>query len=277
MARRSSDRGLALLMALWAAVVLGLLAGSLNHLSRGDLRIARNMGDAAEAELAADAAVWLALQSLAEGTEDGMRPDGAIRAFRYAGSTIRVSASDEAGRIDVNFASAELVSALLLAAGLGPVDAAELGEALVRERVERLRLLTAAAGEAEEAASGRFLRAFASVEDALLWAGLEPATRARVAQALTVETGVGGPDPEVAPLLVRAALEGRTAEAALPPPERRVGPIAAGLVRIHAEALTDKGAHAARDAVFALVNDRGGQQVELRAWRRGARRHFPLR
>ncbi len=72
------QRGLALIVVLWAAVLLALIAGGVARLSRADLNLARNLVEATKAELAADSALWTAVHAIVSGGPDAWPPDGTV-------------------------------------------------------------------------------------------------------------------------------------------------------------------------------------------------------
>ena len=113
---RAGQRGLALVMVLWTAVILALVAGSVTRLSRGDLQLVRNVTDATHAELAADAGLRRALYEIAA-APGTWRTDGGIYGWRFGDAELRVEVSDELGRIDINQASEALLAGLFDAAG----------------------------------------------------------------------------------------------------------------------------------------------------------------
>jgi len=289
------QRGLALIVVLWAAILLALLAGSVARLSRSDLNLARNLVEGTKAELAADSALWTAVEAIVSGGPEAWRTDGTVYAWRFGGSEVRVRVTDELGRIDINAAPPELLAALFEAAGTEPAEAAELAEAVVEFRnrgVEDDPLPAIRRGFGGGAA------AFALTDGLAQVPGMPPELQNRIAEAITVYTGQTRPRRGATSPLVLAATEGGglaepveepagqadlTATVERPTlggspvvvdqaadPARR----SSGLLHIEAEALSDGGSHFTREAVIALER-RGTLSYRLRLWRRGARVLFP--
>ena len=77
------QRGLALIVVLWAAILLALLAGSVSRLSRSDLNLARNLVESTKAELAADSALWTTVGMIVNGGPKAWPPDGTVYAWRF--------------------------------------------------------------------------------------------------------------------------------------------------------------------------------------------------
>ena len=80
------QRGLALIVVLWAAILLALLAGGVARLSRSDLNLARNLVESTKAELAADSALWTAVHMIVNGGPDAWR--SATSPLASAGSSM---------------------------------------------------------------------------------------------------------------------------------------------------------------------------------------------
>jgi len=289
------QRGLALIVVLWAAILLALLAGSVARLSRGDLNLARNLVECTKAELAADSALWTAIHAIANGGSDAWHTDGTVYAWRFGEAEVRVRVTDELGRIDINAASPELLAALFVAAGAEPEQATGLAEAVVEFRnrgVEDAGLPDTGRRPGDPVA------AFALTDGLEQVPGMPPALQNRIADAITVYTGQARPRLGVTSPLVLAAIEGSALaepagepadEANLPAtvetPTLGGSPVVlgepaeptrgfSGLIHIEAEALSDGGSYFAREAVIAL-NRREALPYSLRLWRRGARVLFP--
>jgi len=283
------QRGLALIVVLWAAVLLALIAGGVAKLSRTDLNLARNLAESTQAELAADSALWTAVHMIINGGPQAWPPDGTVYAWRFGDSEVRVRVTDELGRIDINAAPPELLAALFVAAGTAPEEAAELADAVVEFRDQRVE----DAGEARPSGVP-----FALTDGLAQIPGLPPELQNRIAEAITVYTGEAWPKLGVTSPLVLAATEGRGLE----PPEGEPGEAAdvspadeapalsdrpvilhepdepaqafSGLLHIEAEAVSAGGSYFAREAVVALER-RKALSYRLRLWRRGARALFP--
>ena len=283
---RAGQRGLALVMVLWTAVILALVAGSVTRLSRGDLQLVRNVTDATHAELAADAGLRRALYEIAA-APGTWRTDGGIYGWRFGDAELRVEVSDELGRIDINQASEALLAGLFDAAGAA--DPERIAAATTAYREARRTEAARVGGTGLRPAS-----AFSGVGDLGNVPGLAPELLEQIAPVVTVYTGRARPVLASAPPLVRLAMDatastlqtpfsapGRAMSQLTETPALLVTPPGApvrgsGLYRIHAEALASGGAHFTREAVVALKSRAAPVPFEVRLWRPGPRRLFDL-
>jgi general secretion pathway protein K len=279
------QRGIALIVVLWAAVMLALIAGSVVRLSRGDLNLTRNLVEATKAELAADSALWRAVHTIVNGGPQAWRTDGTVYAWRFDGAEVRVRVTDELGRIDINAAPHELLAALFVSAGAEPDAAAGLADAVVEFRDQRAEIREQNATQGPPALPFTLTDGLAQVE------GMPPALLNRIAGGVTVYTGLAQPRPGVASPMVPAAIEGRQVEDGDTPEIPDVGVVgdqptaigeteepagrASALLRIEAEALSAGGSYFAREAVIALTRGKT-QPYQTRLWRRGVRILFPV-
>ena len=293
------QRGLALVVVLWAAVLLALIAAGVARLSRADLNLARNLVEATKAELAADSALWTAVHAIVNGGPEAWLTDGTVYAWRFGEAEVRVRVTDELGRIDINAASPELLAALFVAAGTEPEEATELAEAVVEFRDQGIE-------DSEILRAGRppvgRVAAFALTDGLEQVPGMPPELQRRIADAITGYTGQARPRRGVTSPLVLAATEGSALAEPLDEPADQPADRAnltatveiptlggspvvlgepaeptrgfSGLLHIEAEALSDGGSYFAREAVIAL-NRREALPYRLRLWRRGARVLFP--
>ncbi len=284
------QRGMALLGVLWTGVILALLAGGVLDVSRGDLDLARNQADGARAELAAEAAAEIAILGVLQGGEDAIREDGAVYAWAFDDAEVRVQVLSESGRIDLNNADEELLTALFVLAGADADAARALSHAVIDFRDEDNIPMDAGAEDDDYAAAGRFLGAkdapYTNIEELMGVLGMTPEIYRFVSPGLTVHLGRRNPGIEALPPIVSAVL----GDSVSPPPptpafsadlaatpERITEPLGAAAERsalshIHAEAVTRGGSVYALDLVvqprpglrrpYELVDRRRGE-VEL--------------
>jgi general secretion pathway protein K len=108
------SRGFALIIVLWAFVLISLIVIHLTTSGRTELRIARNLAANAAAQAAADGAIYQAIFNLLDPQQDDRWPlDGGTHEFQLADSRVTVRLDDEAARINPNTASPALLEALL--------------------------------------------------------------------------------------------------------------------------------------------------------------------
>ena len=136
-AATDSQRGIALLLAIWAIILLGGLVGGLLATGSSEARLARNLIAIEKAQNLADAgihrAILLLLSSddlaeieLGDATGFGLRLDNAAE--------ITVTIRDSCGQIDLNWAPEPLLSAYAVAVGLSPASARQFSAAVMAGR-----------------------------------------------------------------------------------------------------------------------------------------------
>lgn len=301
-------------MVLWVLTLLSVLAGAFSMATRTHVNLARNALEGAEAEAIADAAVNRAIAALLLPAEEGsIRVDATPYAWAFADGKAVLSIEDEGGKIDINAASAEELTALFGAIGLDPRDSERLADAIIDYRDEDDDRLPNGAEMKEYRVAGKAAgpknAPFEFLDELEGVYGMTPEVLAAVRPALTVYTGVAEPVPELAPVgaadLVTAVIAGRTGnisddrQTALPSPQQRGTspeqqntPNALGLLvplrldgtdarsgtnvyTIHAEARTNSGAVFVRQAVVGIVPE-SLPPYRIFDWRQG-RRQFELR
>lgn len=207
-------RGIALLSVLWVLMLLGLMAATFTYASRTETKLARNLLESAKAESLADSGLSLTIAHLVQPVAaGGWLLDGQVHSGRLDGGEFRAKIADEAGKIDLNAATADLLRALFVAAGLDGGDAAGLADAIIDFRdPDKLRGLNGAEDDDYSAADlGHDAKdsPFQSVDELKQVIGMPAELYARIAPVLTVHTRQRRPNEAAAPPLVVAALSGR--------------------------------------------------------------------
>ncbi len=206
---RGKDRGFALLIVLWAVVLLALLATQLMAAGRTELQLAANLRSAAAAEAAADGAVQEAVFHLLN-PADPWPADGAERSLRVPGGRAVLRMEDEAGKINPNTASPELLRALLRRAGAGGRTADDIAAAIVDWRFPSNQGQPGGAKDVQYRAAGREYgpagAPFRSLAELGAVLGMTPELLARLAPNVSVLTDTD-PDLSASPPLVRQAIQ----------------------------------------------------------------------
>src|SRR6202035_5218561 len=115
-----ADRGFALLIVLWMLVLIAFITIHVPVAGPTEVRIAANLAANAAAQAAADGAIYQAIFQLSDPAPDHhWSPDGSTHALVIGKSHIILRIEDEAGRINPNLASAELLQGLLCACVIG--------------------------------------------------------------------------------------------------------------------------------------------------------------
>jgi len=289
-----TQRGIALVLALWITILLTAIAGSFAFSMRSEALAARNAVSAAQAQAIADGAVErfaYELQRPRNVTLDAWNADGRIRKWQDGDAQIAAVATDESAKIDLNNASQPLLTSLLQnVGGLSPEDAQAVMDAILDWRDQDDLKRPNGAEEPEYRAAGRKYRPangpFEAVGELRLVLGVTPALYDRVAPALTVFSRQAGINPSTAPRDVLLALPNTTPDTVdafiaqrqealeqnLPvPPFAPAQAFATGAIpvwRIHAEATLPDGVTFVRDAVVRPSNDPKRGLVAL-LWQEG--------
>lgn len=283
------EDGFALLTVLLGMAVLAVLVAAIGMLAGNHSRHAHNLAEAAKAEALADGGVHHAIRQVRHLVkESAWRADGAPMMLRLDDGEVETRVSDEAGRIDLNFADEELLRALLIGAGAGEREADALKDAILdwTDQDDLRRLNGAEAAEYRAAhlpAPGN--RPFAMVEELRLVKGMTPSLLRRLAPFVTVHARQRGIDPTVAAVELLATLSGMTADQ-LGAAARQQGVDAVALgqslglapqfvaiskrqvVAIRAEGRTPQGGIFVRDCIVRLMRD-PANPILILAWRKG--------
>ncbi len=126
-------RGLALVAVLWIIAALSVVAASVSHSVRQEIRAVSSARQAAVGEAQGQAAIHLALQALAVQAQRPVRPTSLATTYRALDMPVRVQPLD--GLIDLNNAPAGLLALLFQHGGQADKPQAEaLAQAAIRYR-----------------------------------------------------------------------------------------------------------------------------------------------
>ena len=290
---RRREGGVALVLVMWVAILLTVIAASFMLEARTDTLVVRNSLANARAEAAADAGVHRAVYELyrTDNSPDAWRRDGGTREWTFDGVPLRIELRDESGKIDLNTASEALLRGLLLSAGLNDEETAKMLDAILDWRdPDTLKRLNGAE-EPEYRAAGLTYKPgnapFQAIEELQLVLGMRPHIYRRIAPLVTVFSRQPGVNAQVASREVLLAIPGVTTAivdefianreqarlAGLPGPIlREAASFNAGLTMaatIRSEARLDDGTAFVREAV-ALLRPTPRRPVTFLAWREGS-------
>ncbi len=284
-------------------VVLAALAASFSTSTRTQVNLARNLVEAARAEAIADAGVARAAAGLvAPLDQGGMRADGTVYAWQFAGGEARFSMTDEGGKIDLNMASRTLLRDLLSVIGVDRRQAETLAGAILAYRGgadgdEQFDANADVANGAAEFPDESRMTPFALVDELQQVPGMTGDIYQRLAPALTIYSGQPSPDDNAALPEVRAALAASRGRREVPANEPRAdeapplpadGPLsivsegslaarsAVGVFTVHCEGRGPGDGLFARDAVIAIEYG-DGKPYSIRLWRQGRRQLYARR
>ncbi len=243
-------RGFALLLVLWALVLVSLIVSQLSATSRREARIAANLANSAKAESMADGAVYEAVVRLLDASAKRWPIDGKARRLQFDDGEALVRVQSEAGKVNPNTAPPALLQALLERVGVERGLAERLSVAIVRWREDddsqpkaRIYADYAAAG-LDYGPPGESLE---SIDELGRVLGMTPPILAALRPHLSLYQQ-GLPDPALADPIVLAAIQ------TLPPDDDSEHGPAGGLqvVTITADARLGNGARFVRQAIVKL-------------------------
>ena len=208
----SSERGFVIVAVLWILVALSALATIFSvYLSNSALALAVT-DTGLQTEALVSAGVELTTYQLLLAGEKARPALGSFR-FRLDNADVLVSFTSEAARVDLNFASKEMLANLFAVLGADPKAASESADRIVGWRT-RPKANAANEEEALYGAAGLTYSPrqsfFAHVNELSLVLGMPPELVDRALPFLTVFSGSATVDVLVAPPEVIAALPGMT-------------------------------------------------------------------
>ena len=286
---RSRQSGVALVIVMWVAVIIAVVAGSYILERRTDILVVRNSISRAKAQAAADAGVFRAIHDLyRQNVPDVWKRDGTPHEWAFEGVPVRIAIRDESARIDINTANDSLLRGLLVSVGLRDDEAAALLDAILDWRDgDSLKRLNGAE-EGDYTAAGLSYRPanspFQAIEELQLVLGMRPEIYSRVAPSITVFSRLPGINTTLASREVLLAVPGTTpesvdqyiarreearAQGAPLPVMPEAGALGAGqsmVATIRSDARLDDGTLFAREAV-ALLRPVMRRPVTFVAWR----------
>ena len=214
---RSRQRGVALLLVLWACTLLAILLGGYAALARTEGLQTRYQFAQTQAHYAAEAGVMRAFYGLQDPiNKNRWIGDGRVYSLAFDHADVKVTAIGESGKVDLNAATPDVLQALFQAAGASAADAKSLAANVVEWRsapliasdLDKRRAEYLAAGHDYGPRNGPFV----SIEELQMVLGMTPAMYRTIAPDITIWSGNAAPDPNTAPPLALAAIPGMTPE-----------------------------------------------------------------
>ena len=211
----AGQRGVALLLVLWACTLLAILLGGYAALARTEGLQARYQFTETQAHYAAEAGLMRAIYGLQDPRlKQRWIGDGRAYTFNYDQASVVVRATDEGGKVDLNTDTPDVLQGLFQAAGLPKEQAVRLADNVVDWRNPPTIADAAASQRAAYGAAGRDYGPrhgpFATIEEAQMVLGMTPALYQRIAPVLTIWAGNTSPDPNTASPLALQAIPGMT-------------------------------------------------------------------
>ncbi len=261
---RYRESGFALLIVLWTLVLIALIVTHMVTAARQETQLASNLRRAAELGAAADGAVFQAVFHVLDKSPFRWPADRAIRRIAIPGGFAEIRIGSEAGKVNLNTAQADILTALLRETGVGPEAADAIANAIIVWRTP--------SGEAQSMAAAYRQAGFGyeppaapfeSVDELGHVLGVTPAILSRVAPHLTIYYD-GDPDPAVAdPAVLRAI---RDVKGTIPA-SSRAGPDES-VIDIEVRAVG--GGEAFRRAIVRLGPTASGKLFDVLMWNGGS-------
>lgn len=211
------QRGVALVLVIWAGVLITVIATSFIMERRSEMHVIHNSESMARARAAADAGVHRGLHEIYRmSAPDAWQRDGTPHEWSLDGIPVQVVLRDESAKIDLNTASDPLLRGLLVQSGLGDEEATQLLDAILDWRDPDTLKRPNGAEEGDYRAAGLSHRPanapFQAIEELQLVLGMRPDLYRRLAPSITVFSRQPGINPQLASRDVLMALPGMTAE-----------------------------------------------------------------
>ena len=282
MTSAKTQRGVALLIVLWGCTLLAIMLGGFAALARTEGLQARYQFAQTRAHYAAEAGLMRAIAGLQTPDPQGRWiADGRMYTFAFDNAVVNITIVDEDGKVDLNAASADVLSGLFKAAGVDDDRATKLSAAVQDWRRPGDAALPNGAKRPQYEAAGLDYGPrngpFATVEEARMVLGMDAKLWTVIAPAITIWSGRERPNTEHAQPLALAAIPGLGAggaDAILAARAQAGGAAVAGgngvTHTIHAEAILDDGTRSSLTSTIRLRGIRSGSQpYAILRWREG--------
>ncbi len=211
MYKRTQQRGIALVLVLWMLALLTVLATGYSSMMRTEAQLTANLVRAAQAKALAEAGVWRTLAELLRPVqEQSWKADGSNYSLEFANGTVEIRIQDEAGKIDLNTARAELLMGLLQAVDVEEENRSRLLNAILdwRDRDSQAREDGAEDDDYQRMNLNYGAKdgPFNTVDELQLVLGITPELYKKMKPSLTVHSHQRGVHLQVAPREVLMAI-----------------------------------------------------------------------
>ena len=208
----SRQKGIALISVLWVVALLTIVAGGLSATVRSELHVVTNTAALLQAQYATESGVELAAMNLMYPQSVRWPADGSIRELDIGTAKLRIATWDESGKVDLNYAPAQLLSSLMINSGVEPGQADLLVDAILDWRdVDEFQRLNGAEDSDYRIAGldyGPRNAPFETVDELRYVLGMTEALYSDIEPALTVYSGRNGVNVNAASAQVTQAIAG---------------------------------------------------------------------
>lgn len=212
------ERGVALVLVMWAAVLLTVIASSFIVERRTETLVVGNSISIARAEGYADAGVARAVFEMyrTDNAPEAWKRDGTMQNWSFDGVPVKVEIRDESAKIDINTAADALLRGLFLSLGIADDEASKIVDAILDWRDPDSLKRPNGAEEPDYRGAGLDYKPanspFQAIEELQLVLGMRPDIYRRIAPSITVFSRQPGVNPQLASREVLLALPGITTE-----------------------------------------------------------------
>ena len=212
------ERGVALILVMWIAVLLTVIASSFIVERRSETLVVGNSISIARAEAIADAGISRAVFEMyrTDNSPDAWKRDGTSQHWSFDGVPVTVVIRDESAKIDINTAADPLLRGLFISLGIADDEASKIVDAILDWRDADSLRRPNGAEEPEYRAAGLDYKPanapFQAIEELQLVLGMRPDIYRRIAPSITVFSRQPGVNPQLAGREVLLALPGVTTE-----------------------------------------------------------------
>ncbi|WP_177229354.1 type II secretion system protein GspK [Dyella sp. OK004] len=203
------ERGIALLVVLWACTLLAVLLGGFATLARTESIQTRYLSSRVQLRYLAEAGAMRALAECVSRSGGRWVGDGRPYSFHIENHDIDIRIQDELGKVDINAADPRLLQRLFMAAGQDEASATRLAANIQETRDAGAKLFREEGTKRYAAAGlevGPRYREFDMPEQLQTVLGMTPALYRKLAPAITVWSRRAEPTPALAPPLVLASM-----------------------------------------------------------------------
>lgn len=280
-----SQHGVALVVVLWTITLLSLLAAGFASVTKVESRLIRNTLDTTRAYYLAEAGIYNAVYALLHVGSKKFPTDGSISELLLEDEKLRISITDESGKIDLNAAPAVQLSGLLRTTETEDARLQALVDAILDWRDgDALRRVNGAEDD-EYLDSGLDYGAkdapFDGIEELQLVMGMTPQLYNRLESAVTVYSGRSTVNTLVANRQVLLALldhdEAADAFIAKRQSENKqagyLTPAGTSTFTIQVEAMLASGARGSCSAIVRIRNN-SKQNFTVLEWKSGSVKLF---
>lgn len=192
--RPAREAGVALIIVLWAIVLLMFVVAHIEAAGRSEAQLGLNLRRAAALQAQADGAIAIAAFHLLDHSAAHWPANGQVHMIRIPGRgitrAIRIAMIDQSGRIDLNSAPPALLQALIAETGVNPARAGAIARAIAEWRAPNGNSGAERAIAAKYRAAGRSFgppgAPFESLDELALVKGVSPQLAVALHPDLTV-------------------------------------------------------------------------------------------